>query len=113
MGTKMTSEYSQLGSGQLYQAHNFENVNEDISQLYYEIKKCRSTGDYKRLKELIESLNITLNKNSITSKHVNAISEELRNMEIISKEQKEQTIFYGSAIPSDIRTNDIWIGGAL
>ena len=101
-----TNEYSQLPF-QIMQRTYFKDVDNSVAELVNQIKELQAKGDFNRVTQILRN-NPTLKKYVISSDYLNAIDEETRNLEIMTK-SKKQSIFYQTDEP-DCKVADVWIG---
>lgn len=115
----MTSEYSGLADGRLYQLHEFVDASDSIAKIINDIKDKQAVGDYQGAAAYVSTPEIqeTIKKSVITAETVNAIEEEIRNIEIKAS-QKSQQIFYTTSstdqgIKDVITSGDVWISPVI
>lgn len=101
-----TNEYSRLPT-QIMKRHFFKDVDNSVADLVNEIKILQKNGAYDKVNNIIKS-RPDLKRYVVSSEHINAISEEIRNLEILAKSRK-QCIFYQEDEPEAIYA-DVWIG---
>lgn len=105
----MTHEYSNFPD-QVYNLHHFENVANapsDVISVITEIKNLISEGSYSAAVALLENRKNILSPYWIDADNINAIEEEIRNLEIYAKSQK-QAYYYQEDEP-DATEGDVWI----
>lgn len=121
---KMTSEYSKFANGELYTPHNFEeptdrfgaiinNLRKNVQTAFLDNTLSNQKNAFFALSQIIETNNENLQKFILTTKNINQISEELRNIEIYAKDYDAQHIYYLTTIPQNLQNDDIWIGEEL
>ena len=106
----ITHEYSKFPT-HTYTLHNFLNVGdapESILNIISNIKTMISRGQYNTAATLFAENKTSLANYYIDSSIVNAIEEEIRNLEIYAKSQ-QQAYYYGENEP-DCNVGDVWIG---
>ena len=101
-----TNEYSKLPF-QIMERTYFKDVDDSVADLVNQIKTLQSNGEFNKVRTILGN-NPELKKYVISSDYMNAIDEETRNLEILTKSRK-QAIFYQSEEPEGI-TADVWIG---
>lgn len=118
---KMTSEYSNFENGELYVPHNYEdptdrfgtiisNLRKNAQTAFLDNKLSNQKNAFFAMSQAIEINNNSLQKFVLTTKVINQISEELRNLEIYARDYNPQHIFYESVVPQNLQNDDIWIG---
>ena len=109
---KMTSEYSGLAEGKLYTLHNFEDASDSLATIIETVRAKQSSGNYEAAAAYIATPEVqsAISKSAITAKTINAIEEEIRNIEIKAVGQSQQ-IFYSTdeTIIDLMSTGDILI----
>lgn len=106
---KTTSEYSNFGKNQIYTPHNFSGLNNKLAESWNRIKRYIADGNYDLYNQEIAKYGELLKNCALTSDVINAISEELRNIEIVALQSKGQTLTYASTCPTELQRDDIWI----
>lgn len=101
-----TNEYSRLPF-QIMKRTYFKDVDDTVADLVNQIKTLQASGQFTKVVELLKK-NPDLKKYVISSDYMNAIDEETRNLEILTKSRK-QCIFYQTDEPEGI-VADVWIG---
>ena len=101
-----TNEYSKLPY-QIYEPHNYKDVDDTVAKYVNEIKRLQSQGLYDQANRLVENNKDVLGSYVFSVEAFNAIEEETRNLEIMCMEKK-QSIYYNDE-PSDPILNDVWI----
>jgi hypothetical protein len=107
---EMTHEYSRFPNN-VYTLHNFRDVRDapdSVMSIINNIKSLEISGQYNAAAQLIEQNSQTLAQYLIDAETINAIDEEIRNLEIYSIHQS-QTLFYQNNEP-DCVAGDIWLG---
>lgn len=107
--TAMTHEYSDFPN-RVYALHNFENVASapnDVIQIITNIKSLVAEGSFSAAVALLENNKSILSPYWIDAEIINAIEEEIRNLEIYAKSQK-QAYYYQDDEPDAIE-GDVWI----
>ena len=102
-----TNEYSRLPN-QIYERHNFKDADDSIAPLIEQIKTLQRQGMYDKINELVKSKE-NLSRYVFGAEHINAIDEEIRNLEIFALEKKTST-HYADVEPDNAVFNDVWIG---
>jgi len=101
---KLTSEYSKLGKGILYTAHNYENptgnegslmqdMRANIKKAFLNLNKADQKDAFFNISRAIETNSQALKKATISTADINAILEEIRNTEIYLKDYEGQEFF--------------------
>ena len=106
---EMTHEYSDFPS-RVYTLHNFENVASapnDVISVIESIKALVAEGSYTAAVALLENNKSILSPYWIDADVINAIEEEIRNLEIYGKAQK-QAYYYQDDEPDAVE-GDVWI----
>ena len=104
-----TNEYSRFPET-LYQLHNFldlKDAPDSINALVNQIKRLNMSGDYAAASAMLYDSRTVLAPYFIDADVVNGLEEELRNLEIYAKTQK-QTLWYQSTEPIGVN-GDVWI----
>lgn len=107
---EMTHEYSRFPD-RVYTLHNFRDVKDapdTILAIIQNIKSLEISGQYNAAAQMVAQNSQSLSQYLIDAETVNAMDEEIRNLEIFSKHQI-QTLFYQEAEP-DCVAGDAWIG---
>lgn len=102
-----THEYSKLPH-QLYTRHYFKDVDDTVGNLINQIKLLQQQGKYDKVNEIIKNNKENLQQYALGADYINAIDEEIRNLEIFASE-KRQVVYYVSNEPGGALINDIWI----
>ena len=105
----MTHEYSDFPS-KVYNLHDFQNVATapmDVIDTITQIKTYVASGNYSAAVELLKNRKSTLSPYWIDADTINAIEEEIRNLEIYAKSQK-QAYYYQDDEPDAVE-GDVWI----
>lgn len=105
----MTHEYSDFPN-RVYNLHHFENVANapsDVIEVITEIKSLVESGSYAAAVNLLENNKSILSRYWIDADNINAIEEEIRNLEIYAKSQK-QAYYYQEEEPDAVE-GDVWI----
>lgn len=105
----MTHEYSDFPE-RVYNLHHFENVANapsDVIAVISEIKELIAAGSYSAAVALLENNKSILSRFWIDADNINAIEEEIRNLEIYAKSQK-QAYYYQDDEPDAVE-GDVWI----
>lgn len=106
----LTHEYSNFPA-QTYSLHNFLNVAEapeSVVTVISNIKELISKGHYNAAAQLFSENKTVLANYYIDSSVINAIEEEIRNLEIYAKQQ-QQAYYYSEEEPN-CNIGDVWIG---
>lgn len=101
-----THEYSQFPD-KVWERRYFKDVNDTIAEVINQIKNLQSQGLYNQAQRIIEQNKDVLGKYIIDTEYVNAVDEELINLEKYAKQQK-QSIYFQENEPDGV-LNDIWI----
>ena len=104
-----THNYSQFPNA-LYQPHNFKDADNSVSAYVNSIKNSMRAGNYAEAQRTLNSNRAVLEPYTLRAEHLNAVEEELRNMEIYASSQK-QAVYYSDTEPGNPSVNDVWIGG--
>ena len=107
---EMTHEYSHFPN-QLYSLNNFldlADAPENVVQLVTTIKQYMLAGQYTEAANLLSAYKAILSQYFIDASYINALDEELRNVEIYVKSQR-QGIYFSDSEP-DCVVGDVWIG---
>lgn len=104
-----THEYSKLPN-ELYTRHHLKDVDDTVGNLINQIKLLQQQGKYDKVNEIIEQNKENLQQYVFGSDTINAIDEEIRNLEIFTLEKKHRSIYYSNVEPETDFVNDIWIG---
>lgn len=105
----MTHEYSDFPT-KVYNLHHFDNVANapaDVIAIITSIKSLIANGQYSAAVQLLENNKSTLSPYWIDAELINAIEEEIRNLEIYAKSQK-QAYYYQDDEPDAVE-GDVWI----
>ena len=106
----MTHEYS-LFPDRVYTLHNFKNVADapsEVVSIISDIKANVTAGKYSDAALLLQEYKSMLSPYWIDADIVNAIEEEVRNLEIYARGEK-QSYYYQDNEP-DALEGDVWIG---
>ncbi len=103
-----TNEYSRLPE-QIMERHYFKDIDNTIADLINQIKTLQAQGQYDRVNAIIKENKENLAQYVIGSDYINAIDEEIRNLEIYAK-SKKQSIYYEESEPEYAVHSDVWIG---
>lgn len=106
----MTHEYSRFPDS-LYTLHNFENVADAPSVVIdkiKEIKRLVTEGKYAEAASQLEQYKSMLSRYWIDADIVNAIEEEIRNLEVYAKSIHQA--YYCQIEKPDANEGDVWIG---
>lgn len=106
--TEMTHEYSNFPD-KIFDRTDYQDMDDDTSMIANQIKDLKSKGLYGQAQKIIEQHYGKLKKRVIDAEAINAISEELRNLEIYSK-QIQQSVFMQNDEPICVCVDDVWIG---
>lgn len=101
-----THEYSQFPD-KVWERRYFKDVDDTIAEVINQIKNLQSQGLYNQAQRIIEQNKDVLGKYIIDTEYVNAVDEELINLEKYAKQQK-QSIYFQENEPDGV-LNDIWI----
>ena len=90
--------------------HHFKDVDDSIAPLINQIKALQQQGDYSKIDEIVQNnQDKNLLQYFLTSDYINAIDEEIRNLEIFTI-SKKQSIYYLANEPNLAERFDVWIG---
>lgn len=104
---EMTHEYSKFPE-QIMELHNFKDADDSIANVINQIKDLQSQGLYNQAQRIVEQNNDVLASYILSTEYLNAIDEEIRNLQIYSK-TVSQSIFVQDDEP-EAMLNDVWIG---
>lgn len=104
-----TSEYSQFPY-KIYELNNFRAITDQDSFLVNRIKSYIEERDYAQAQYYIEQNKDILKSIAIDANYINALEEELRNLEIYCSNSM-QHIFTDENTPGKAQVNDIWVHG--
>ena len=105
----MTHEFSRFPE-QTYALHNFLNVAnapDSLLDIIVQIKSLVASGSYSEAEKLLEDNKESLAQYWIDADVINAIEEEIRNLEIYSR-STHQAYYYQDEEP-DATEGDVWI----
>ena len=105
----MTNEFSHFPE-QIYDLHNFldlKDAPESINIIVNQIKRYEAAGKFAEAAALLNDSRTALKPYFIDADVINAMEEELRNLEIYTK-RKKQTIYYQNSEPDGV-AGDVWI----
>ena len=105
----MTHEFSRFPE-RLYTLHDFENVADapsSVMAIIAEIKKLVTEGKYEDATTKLEENKSTLTRYWIDADIVNAIEEEIRNLEIYARSIHQA--YYCQSEKPDANEGDVWI----
>lgn len=108
---EMTHEYSMLPD-LLLQLPKFKDIADADSLTVTKLltlKEYQSLRDYKNAREFLYE-NQEIIPYMLTTDHMNALFEEVRNLEIMALDAK-QDVFYTQSEPTTVSTGSVWIGG--
>ncbi len=106
----MTHEYSSFPD-RVYTPHKFKDVSKAPSSIQLTITNIKThiaNGDYSSAAALLQKSKNDLMPYYIDSEVINMIEEEIRNLEIHSKKQRQ--FHYTSDLEPDCVAGDVWIG---
>ena len=106
MANTYTNEYSRLPN-EILKLHHFKDVDDIVAPLVNQIKTLQAQGAYDRVNAIIAE-RPDLRPYVFSAEDWNALEEETRNLEILTKSKKQQ-IFYQSEEPDGGDCN-VWIG---
>ena len=102
-----THEYSNFPNSLIPQ-HHFKDADDSVASLINEITDLKARGLYDlAAKKITENANI-LSHYNIDAETINAIEEEIRNVQIMGI-QKHQCIYFDNE-PEICCRNDVWLG---
>lgn len=107
---RMTHEFSHFPE-RIYALHNFLNVAnapDSTLDVIVQIKSYVTLGLYSEAEKLLEDNKDILSQYWVDADIINAIEEEIRNLEIYAK-SKHQAYYYQTETP-DAMEGDVWIG---
>lgn len=103
-----TNEYSGLPT-RLLTLHHYKDVDDTVAPLVNQVKELQAQGKYDKVNEIVKSRpDLNLQQYIFSAENWNALEEETRNLEILSKSKKQQ-IFYQEDEPDGGECN-VWIG---
>lgn len=100
-----TNEYSGLPYNIMTRT-NFRDITDEDAEVVNQVKVLQSEGRYADAANLVEGSD--LDKCVISSKYINGIDEETRNLEIMCK-SKKQSVYYMEDEPGFGVAGDVWI----
>lgn len=100
-----TNEYSKLPQ-EILTLHKFKDVDNTVAPLVNQIKILQAQGAYDKVNEIIKEYP-NLQPYIFGAENWNALEEETRNLEIMTKSKKQQ-IFYQEDEPDGGECN-VWI----
>ena len=104
---EMTHEYSQFPD-KIWERRYFKDADDGIATIINQIKNLQSQGLYNQAQRIVEQNKDVLGKYIVDSEYLNAIDEELINLEIYSKQQ-QQSIYIQSEEPENAMLGAVWI----
>jgi hypothetical protein len=105
-----TNEYSRFPD-KIMERHYFKDVDNSISSLVNQVKTLQSQGKYDKVNEILKNNTANLSQYILSAEYINAIDEEIRNLQIYAK-NKKQSIFLTDDEPEDAVLGDVWISNA-
>ena len=111
MAYSYTHKYSQYPNVR-YSAINFldlKDAPDSVVNIVNQIRTFLEQGEYSQASGILEENKTTLKRYMANAEYVNTLSEEIRNIEIQSKENKTG-LYYSDLVP-DAMSGDVWIGG--
>ena len=106
----MTHEFSRFPE-QTYLLHNFNNVANapsNVLDIIVKIKSLVISGLYSEAEQLLEDKKEVLSQYWVDADVINAIEEEIRNLEIYAR-SRHQAYYYQDEEPDAVE-GDVWIG---
>lgn len=100
-----TNEYSKLPE-ELFTPHNYKDVDDSIAPLVNQIKVLQAKGQFSKVNEIIAS-RTDLQPYIFGADDWNALEEETRNLEILTKSKKQQ--IYCQSTEPDGGDCNVWI----
>lgn len=104
---EMTHEYSQFPD-KVMELHHFKDADDSIADVFNQIKNLQAQGLYNQAQRIVEQNKDVLGSYILSTEYLNAIDEEIRNLQIYSK-SASQSIFIQNSEP-DALLYDVWIG---
>ena len=107
---RYTNEYSRFPNN-IYTKHSFADLKDappEVVSLVEDIKAYMRSKNYAQAAQILEANKGTLSRYLIDATYINALDEELRNLEIYCK-IKKQTVYYTTTEPDGVN-GDVWIG---
>ena len=104
-----THEYSDFPNT-VYSVHNFLDLKDapvSIASVITQIKTYIVNKNYTAAATLLDEYKNQLSQYMIDAKYINTLDEELRNLEIYTKSQK-QALYYQNEKPDGV-AGDVWI----
>lgn len=105
---KMTHEYSSFPE-KIFEENKFKDVDDSIADIINHIKSLESQGLYNQARRIVEQNRDALQNRVISAENMNAIDEEIRNLEIYAL-QAQQSIFAQPEEPDTDILGTVWIG---
>lgn len=105
---EMTHEYSQFPN-RVWERRNFKDADDSIAAVINQIKALQSQGLFNQAQRVVEQNKDVLGKYIVDSEYLNAIDEELINLEIYAKQQ-QQSVYIQSEEPENALLGSVWIG---
>lgn len=102
-----TNEYSKLPE-QIMERHFYKDVDNSVANDINQIKQLQMQCEYDKVIEILSN-RPDLRRYVFGAENMNAIDEEIRNLEIFSKVKKQQ-IFFENEEPEFAVDQDVWIG---
>lgn len=88
---------------------NYRDADDSIGSILAQIKTAQASGNYSQAQQIIDDNRTALQGYVIDSSAINKYVEEIRNLEIYTKSNKQQ-VFYQTSEPYDIASvGDVWI----
>ncbi len=104
---EFTHEYSQFPN-KVWERRYFKDVDDSVAEVINQIKNLQSQGLYNQAQRIIEQNKDVLGKYIINTEYLNAVDEEMINLEKYTKQQK-QSIYFQEDEPDGGILNDVWI----
>lgn len=104
----MTHEYSAFPN-KLWQPRYFKDVDSKTAEITKQIKELQAQGLFDQAQQIAEQNKAILSGCTLDSEYINALDEEMINLEIYAK-QKKQSIFIQATEPENVVSDDVWIG---
>lgn len=106
---RYTHEFGSQYPTDIIDLTNYKNADNTIGTLLNQIKACEANGDYAGAQTIISQNINTLKQYVLDSTAINRYVEEIRNIEIYVKANKQQ-IYYQSTEPRTYAdVGDVWI----
>lgn len=88
---------------------NYKNADNTIGTLLNQIKSAEERGDYAEAQSIIDANKNVLKQYVLDSSAINKYVEEIRNLEIFVKSNKQQVFYQRSEPYNYASVGDVWI----